>query len=82
MRLFIASLVVIAMILPVVSHSSDYIIIDKGGSYGGYISDDGDTVSRYDRHNKPDGWVDKDSGATFDGHNKFKGWILDNNDDD
>ncbi len=63
-------------------YSADYTIIDKGGNYRGYISDDGDTVSRHDRNNMPDGWLDKDSRATFDGHNNFQGWVLDDNDDD
>ena len=81
MRLFVASLVVIAMMLPVASYSEDYIIINKGGGYGGYISDDGNTVSRYDRNNMPDGWLDRDTGATFDGHNNFQGWVLDDDDD-
>ncbi|MGO8879057.1 MAG: hypothetical protein ACLPVO_17725 [Desulfomonilaceae bacterium] len=82
MKLFVVLFVMVAMILPVVSYSADYTIIDKGGNYRGYVSDDGDTVSRYDRHNMPVGWLDKDSGATFDGHNNFQGWVLDDNDDD
>lgn len=82
MRLFVVLLLMAAMTFPIVCYSADHTIIDKGGNYRGYVSDDGDKLSRYDRDNMPDGWLDKDSGATFDAHNDFQGWVLDDNDDD
>ena len=82
MRLFMALIIVAAMLLSVVVYAKDYEIFDKGANYRGYVRDDDSSVTRFGRDNRIRDWVDKDTGARFDGHNEFRGWILDTEDDD
>ena len=82
MRLFMALIIVVAMLLSVAVYAKDYDLIGKGGNYQGFIRDDGSTITRYDRHNNSRDWYDRDTGSRFDHNNNFQGWATDGGDSD
>lgn len=61
--------------------AKDYDRLDRHGNYKGYYRSSDTDITKYDRSNRQEGWLDRDTGATFDRNNNFRGWIMDNDDD-